>query len=194
MEKEFYVQIIAFDGEKLIKEMGPFSEREANMVDNGVNINLNHDKYYTIIQKKYNEQPKSTLGKIYDEVEKLSSAENALFIILEFAGYDTETKYTAERLELYNSLRDLYKGLQALLSDHVETTTSLESALESSKTSVEVDAESRCPVCNDRILKKGHCYNPHCPDHRTDSRCTCGTKMTLACPDCDRISPEVPIA
>lgn len=23
----------------------------------------------------------------------------------------------------------------------------------------------RCPTCNGRILKPGHCYNPHCPDH-----------------------------
>jgi len=30
---------------------------------------------------------------------------------------------------------------------------------------VETDAESRCPICKDRILGQGHCYNPHCPNH-----------------------------
>lgn len=24
----------------------------------------------------------------------------------------------------------------------------------------------RCPKCGDRILKPGHCHNPHCPDRR----------------------------
>lgn len=24
----------------------------------------------------------------------------------------------------------------------------------------------RCPTCGDRILKAGHCYNPHCPERK----------------------------
>lgn len=51
MEKGFYVQIRTFDDEKIVKEMGPFSEQKAEKVDEGVNINLNHDEYYTIIIK-----------------------------------------------------------------------------------------------------------------------------------------------
>ena len=23
-----------------------------------------------------------------------------------------------------------------------------------------------CPTCRDVLLKEGHCYNPHCPDHQ----------------------------
>lgn len=28
------------------------------------------------------------------------------------------------------------------------------------------DGLYRCPTCNNKILKLGHCYNPHCPDRR----------------------------
>ena len=27
-----------------------------------------------------------------------------------------------------------------------------------------------CPTCGDRILKPGHCYNPHCPDHHCKNK------------------------
>lgn len=28
------------------------------------------------------------------------------------------------------------------------------------------DGFYRCPTCDDRIIKPGHCHNPHCPDRR----------------------------
>jgi len=72
----------------------------------------------------------STLDKLYKVVEKLYSAEDELSTILESAGYDTETKYTPERLLLYDDLRDLRRGLQAFLENHHDTINALEYALE----------------------------------------------------------------
>ena len=71
-----------------------------------------------------------TLNKLYKEVEKLYSAEDGLSTLLEHAGYDPETKYTQDRLELYDNMRDLYRGLQALLKNHQDTINNLEYALE----------------------------------------------------------------
>ena len=59
MKPEFYVQIIersfAFNDEiikkRVMKEMGPYSERKAERIEDGVNINLNHDRYYTTIKE-----------------------------------------------------------------------------------------------------------------------------------------------
>lgn len=47
----YYVQVIdssAF----VVKELGPFSKKKADKVDDGININLNHDEYYTVITYK----------------------------------------------------------------------------------------------------------------------------------------------
>jgi len=49
MSKEYYVQIIKYKTSEVVKKMGPFSEREANKVDDGANRNLNHGEYYTLI-------------------------------------------------------------------------------------------------------------------------------------------------
>jgi len=49
---KFYVQIKRFSDSGIEKELGPFSERRADKVDDGVNINLNHDEYFTQIVKK----------------------------------------------------------------------------------------------------------------------------------------------
>jgi len=46
---DYYVEIVAFEGDKVIKRMGPMSERKADLVDSGANRNLNHEDYYTRI-------------------------------------------------------------------------------------------------------------------------------------------------
>ena len=43
-----YVKIIKFPDE-IVKTMGPFSERKADKVEDGVSINLNFEEYYTIV-------------------------------------------------------------------------------------------------------------------------------------------------
>ena len=48
----YYVQILSFDNDRLIKEFGPTNERRADKIDDGLNINLDHNKYYTIITQK----------------------------------------------------------------------------------------------------------------------------------------------
>lgn len=45
----YYVEIVNYDTDEVVKRMGPMSERKADKVDNAANINLNHDKYYTRI-------------------------------------------------------------------------------------------------------------------------------------------------
>ena len=47
---EYYVDIMKFENDgELVERMGPFTERKADKVDGGVNMNLNHDEYYTLI-------------------------------------------------------------------------------------------------------------------------------------------------
>jgi len=45
----YYVEIVKYDNEEIIKRIGPMSKKKAERVDNGVNINLNHKDYYTKI-------------------------------------------------------------------------------------------------------------------------------------------------
>ena len=45
----FKVQIIEFGTGNVVKEVECPSERKAERVDSGLNINLNHDHYYTMI-------------------------------------------------------------------------------------------------------------------------------------------------
>lgn len=49
MAEQFYVRIVEYETEEIVKQMGPFPERWAEKMDDGANINLNHDAYYTII-------------------------------------------------------------------------------------------------------------------------------------------------
>ena len=47
---EYYVDIMRFENDgELVERMGPFTEKKAEKVDGGVNINLNHEEYYTLI-------------------------------------------------------------------------------------------------------------------------------------------------
>lgn len=52
MDEEFYVEIVAYEGEEVIDRRGPFSEWKANKVDDGLNINLNHAAYFTRVVSK----------------------------------------------------------------------------------------------------------------------------------------------
>lgn len=44
---KYKVQVIAYDNSKVVKEIPCQSEASAQRVERGVNINLNHDGYYT---------------------------------------------------------------------------------------------------------------------------------------------------
>ena len=46
---KYYVEIVEFGTKEIVKRIECKSERQADKVDNGANINLNHDKYYTRI-------------------------------------------------------------------------------------------------------------------------------------------------
>jgi len=47
---DFYVDVVASKEDKVVKRMGPMAERKAEKVDRGLNINLNHNDYYTMIR------------------------------------------------------------------------------------------------------------------------------------------------
>lgn len=47
--KEVFVEIVEIDTDKVIKRMGPMSERKADRVEDGASMNLNHAKYFTRI-------------------------------------------------------------------------------------------------------------------------------------------------
>ena len=52
MDNNYYVEIIEYKSEEVVKCMGPMSEHKADRVDDGVNINLNHEEFYTLIKEK----------------------------------------------------------------------------------------------------------------------------------------------
>lgn len=41
------IEIVAFDNGEVVKTFGPTSDFSAEKIELGLNINLNHDKYYT---------------------------------------------------------------------------------------------------------------------------------------------------
>lgn len=47
---KFYVQIIKYDTREVVENIECGSEREAEQVERGVNINLNHADYFTHIK------------------------------------------------------------------------------------------------------------------------------------------------
>jgi hypothetical protein len=49
MDADYYVEIVRFADDEVVQRMGPMSERQADQVDSGANINLNHDDYFTRI-------------------------------------------------------------------------------------------------------------------------------------------------
>jgi hypothetical protein len=48
----YFVEIVKHVSLEVVKRMGPMPERKADKVDAGVNINLNHEEYYTRIVNK----------------------------------------------------------------------------------------------------------------------------------------------
>jgi hypothetical protein len=46
-----YVEIVNTKTGEVVKRMGPMSERSADRVEDGANINLNHAEYFTRIVK-----------------------------------------------------------------------------------------------------------------------------------------------
>ncbi len=48
-----YVEVVSYnDPTRVEKRLGPMSENKANRVDTGLNINLDHENYYTRIVNK----------------------------------------------------------------------------------------------------------------------------------------------
>ena len=47
--KHYFIEVVEFDTDEVIERKGPYTERQADKIDNGMNINLNHDKYFTRI-------------------------------------------------------------------------------------------------------------------------------------------------
>jgi hypothetical protein len=45
----FYVEIVRASSGEVVEQMGPMSERQADKVESGVAINLNHEEYFTRI-------------------------------------------------------------------------------------------------------------------------------------------------
>ena len=46
-----YVQVLTYENDEVIKELGPFSERRAEKVEEGVRRNMSMDYYSRIIEK-----------------------------------------------------------------------------------------------------------------------------------------------
>ena len=51
------VLIKEYGSEDIVKVIECSTQRQAEKVDDGININLNHDKYYTVIEKDNHPTP-----------------------------------------------------------------------------------------------------------------------------------------
>ena len=49
--EDYFVEIVDFLSEEVVKRMGPMPSSKADRVDSGANINLNHEEYFTRIVK-----------------------------------------------------------------------------------------------------------------------------------------------
>ena len=48
---KYYLSIISYEPDAAVRVLGPIEgERKADRVEAGVNINLNHDQYYSVIE------------------------------------------------------------------------------------------------------------------------------------------------
>lgn len=45
----YYVEIVKYEDDSVVKRMGPFSERKADKVESGASINLDYENYFTRI-------------------------------------------------------------------------------------------------------------------------------------------------
>ncbi len=52
--KEFFVEIVKFDGDEVVNRMGPMGERVVEKVESGALINLNYEDYFvrTVSEEK----------------------------------------------------------------------------------------------------------------------------------------------
>jgi hypothetical protein len=48
---DYYIDVIRFEDNKVMESKGPFTKRQAERIDDGMNINLNRDIYYTITRE-----------------------------------------------------------------------------------------------------------------------------------------------
>ena len=46
---EWKVQVIEAETNEVVKEIAAPTERQAGMIDDGLNINLNHNKFFTVV-------------------------------------------------------------------------------------------------------------------------------------------------
>ena len=46
---DYFVEVVDWDSGEAIKRLGPMTKRKAERVDDGLNINLDHDRYHTRI-------------------------------------------------------------------------------------------------------------------------------------------------
>lgn len=46
IDKSHYVEVVETQTEKVVKRLGPMSERKAEKVERGLEINLNHQRFY----------------------------------------------------------------------------------------------------------------------------------------------------
>lgn len=58
MDNQSYVEIVRYEGEEIVKRMGPMSERKADKVMDGADINLNHEDYFVRITTSVKLLPK----------------------------------------------------------------------------------------------------------------------------------------
>jgi hypothetical protein len=54
-----YLEVVAFDGNKVVKriDVTDKSEHQIERVEDGMNINLNHEAYFTRVKEYDTEQP-----------------------------------------------------------------------------------------------------------------------------------------
>ena len=52
----YYVEIVSFETEEVVKRMGPHGLRTAERIERGASINLNHEEYFTrVVDEEGNE-------------------------------------------------------------------------------------------------------------------------------------------
>ena len=55
VEMKYYIEVVEFESGEVVSRMEASSERTAEKIDRGVNINLNHENYYTRITEEESE-------------------------------------------------------------------------------------------------------------------------------------------
>ena len=49
---QWFVEVIEYDTEKVVKKLGPMSEKKAEKVERGLNINLDQERFFTVITEE----------------------------------------------------------------------------------------------------------------------------------------------